>query len=457
MTLRDLIRENGAAPLWVLLVLLVTYMFSQVDRYLQAITAEDMQRDQGWGDSKGGGYQEDLLVGAVFTVVYLPSGIPAGFVADRFPAHKKWILACFFALWSGATLATGFTTQYWQVVLFRFVLAIGESACTPLAGSLISDHFSREARTTALGIYNWGIYTGYSLAYGAAQVLTADTSWRVVWYVFGFGGLAWSLLVLALPAPRQPLRQSNAHVQRARKSSSSGEGKDKATVGSILCYFVSTPSLVILLIASLIRNAGGYVWAYNAANFFDNVDGQSGKQQAVYMQWIPLIGGCFGALLGGFVSDRYVAKSEPWKRLLILVASNLVAAPFAFLALWLPAPFCYLMLIGSNVIGEMWVGICIALVIELVPGAMKTTALSIYFFWIGIGGFFPLLVTPLQTFFCGSASPSCDTGLQWALVVLFPGLYILSSLIFFTSMVFLRRDRERARKQHSIRLAANAI
>jgi len=452
-----LIRENGFAPLFVLLVLLVTYMFSQVDRYLQPITAKEMQKSQGWGDGKGGGYQEDLLVGAVFTVVYLPSGIPAGFLADRFPAHKKSILAFFFALWSAATLMTGFTSEYWQVVLCRFVLAIGESACTPIAGSLISEHFSREARTTALGIYNWGIYTGYSLAYGAAQVLTEQTSWRTVWWVFGGGGLCWTLLVLALPKPRIPPRKNSGHIQKRNKTSAEGAEAEKATVCSIITYFVSTPSLVILLMASLIRNAGGYVWAYNAADFFSNVDGQSGTQQAIYMQWIPLIGGCFGALLGGFVSDRYVAKSEPWKRLLILVASNLIAAPFAFLALWLPAPYCYLMLIGSNVIGEMWVGICIALVIELVPAAMKTTALSVYFFWIGIGGFFPLLVTPLQTFFCGSEPASCDKGLQWALVVLFPGLYVLSSLIFFTSMVFLRRDRDRARKQHSIRLAGNGF
>ena len=217
----------------------------------------------------------------------------------------------------------------------------------------------------------------------------------------------------------------------------------------------------------------GYVWAYNAATFFENVDDQSGDQQAVYMQWIPLIGGCFGALFGGFISDRFVKKSEPWKRLLILVASNVIAAPFAFFALVLPAPWCYLMLIGSNVIGEMWVGICIALVIELVPSAMKTTALSIYvkilrfvrillidsvasncaqFLWIGIGGFFPLLVTPIQTFFCGDEPASCNKGLQWALIILFPGLYLLSSLIFFVSLVFLKRDTERARRRRAIPL-----
>jgi len=260
--------------------------------------------------------------------------------------------------------------------------------------------------------------------------------------------MVWSALVLTIPTAHRP-RNNSVQAQRRK---SSGSDPKKATVCSIVKYFVSTPSLIILLIASLIRNAGGYVWAYNAATFFENVDDQSGDQQAVYMQWIPLIGGCFGALFGGFISDRFVKKSEPWKRLLILVASNVIAAPFAFFALVLPAPWCYLMLIGSNVIGEMWVGICIALVIELVPSAMKTTALSIYFLWIGIGGFFPLLVTPIQTFFCGDEPASCNKGLQWALIILFPGLYLLSSLIFFVSLVFLKRDTERARRRRAIPL-----
>lgn len=463
ITVWDLIASKQyRTSLYVLWVLLITYMFSQVDRYLQAISAANMQKDQGWGDGNGEGYQEDLLVGVVFTIVYLPTGIPMGFLADRYSLYKKYILAIAFGCWSGATLATGFSTKYWQVMLFRFILAIGESACTPIAGSIISEHFSREARTTALGIYNWGIYTGYSLAYGVANALTEETSWRTVWWTFGFAGCVWVIFVLLIPQPTRRRNSSISNSINQRKSSRSssdgghnGLNKTNATVCDIIKYFVTTPSLIILLTASLIRNAGGYVWAYNAKTFFSNVDHQSNIQQATYMQWIPLIGGCFGALLGGFISDRFVKKSEPWKRLLILVSSNLIAAPFAFLALWLPAPYCYLMLIPSNVIGEMWVGICIALVIELVPSNMKTTSLSIYFFWIGIGGFFPGLVTPIQTFFCGSSPHDCNNGLRWALIVLFPGLYVLSSLIFFASMIFLKRDRQKAKAAHSIKLANN--
>eukprot|EP01083_Nonionella_stella_P065815 172786_1 len=451
LTVFDLMRDvTNRSSLYVLFVLLITYMFNQLDRYLQPITAADMQTDQGWGDGNGEGHKEDILVGAVFTACYLPFGIPMGFLSDRFPSYKKYLLAMVFGIWSLATLLTGFTTSYYQVAIARIFLAIGEAGCTPIAGSIISDHFSHGARTTALGIYNWGIYTGYSLANGVANVLADETNWRLVWWVFGASGLVWTIFVLLIPKPTQPLMVPRA----SHKSSYDATDSRTNTLCQVVKYFATTPSLIILLTASLIRNAGGVVWAVTAKIFFENVDNESGTSQAMFMQWIPLIGGCFGALLGGFISDRFVARSQPSKRLLILVASNLIASPFAFLVLWLPPPYCYLMLIPLNVIGEMWISITISLVIDLVPNRIKTIGLSIYFSWIGIAGFFPLLVTPLQNLFCPHSNPSCSKGLQWALVVLFPGLYVLSSLIFFASMLFLKRDKKKAKMQyvHAIRL-----
>jgi len=197
----------------------------------------------------------------------------------------------------------------------------------------------------------------------------------------------------------------------------------------------STPNLIILLVGSCIRNGAGYVWAYNSKQFFQNVRNQSDDQQAEFMSWIPLIGGSLGAMFGGFIYDRIVSKSKKrWHRLLVLIFSNLLAAPFAFAALLIPAPYCYFMLIFSNIIGECWVGICLALIIELVPDRMKTTALSVYFFVIGLGGFLPALVTPVS---------NLVNSYQASLIILFPGFYVLSAIIFFIALLTIQRDESR--------------
>ena len=142
-----------------------------------------------------------------------------------------------------------------------------------------------------------------------------------------------------------------------------------------------------------------------------------------------------------YISDRYVRNAPSWRRIVILVASNLLAAPFAFLALLLDAPYGYLCLIPSNVIGEMWVGITLALVIEISPQSLKTTAVSIYFFFIGIAGFFPYLVVPVQ---------HIVHSYSLSLMILFPGLYVVSSALFLLTLFTIQRDVRKAQMESQV-------
>ena len=66
--------------------------------------------------------------------------------------------------------------------------------------------------------------------------------------------------------------------------------------------------------------------------------------------------------------------------------------------------------------GEMWVSVTLAVVVELVPSAVRATAVAFYFFIItNIGGNLPLLVPPLEK----------ATSLKVALYILYPGFYLL--------------------------------
>ena len=88
------------------------------------------------------------------------------------------------------------------------------------------------------------------------------------------------------------------------------------------------------------------------------------------------------------------------------------AAPFAAGALFLPYPWCFLTLIPSNVIGEMWVGVTTAIVVDLAPSKIRTAAVAVYLFIITlIGGNFNLLVSPLVDAFQNSFDKS--TSYRW--------------------------------------------
>ena len=74
-------------------------------------------------DYDGTGNQYQILAGPVFILVYTISGIPLGFCAGVF--HRRNLIVFCLLLWSAMTLLTGFATEYWHLVITRFILGIG--------------------------------------------------------------------------------------------------------------------------------------------------------------------------------------------------------------------------------------------------------------------------------------------------------------------------------------------
>ena len=53
-----------------------------------------------------------------------------------------------------------------------------------------------------------------------------------------------------------------------------------------------------------------------------------------------------------------------------------------------------------SVLGEMWIGITLAVLVEVVPTPLRTLGVAVYLFIISnIGGNMPLVVSPLQRLF----------------------------------------------------------
>lgn len=123
---------------------------------------------------------------------------------------------------------------------------------------------------------------------------------------------------------------------------------------------------------------------------------------------------------------------------------QVLAAPFAAAALFIPYyPWCFLMLIPSNVIGEMWIGVSLALVVDLVPRVIKTASVAIYLFVITvIGGNFNLVVDPINESLGGQY--------DWTLFITFPGLYLVSSALFLCTFFLLRFDLKRKQRREEM-------
>ena len=116
---------------------------------------------------------------------------------------------------------------------------------------------------------------------------------------------------------REPERKKNTLVDQA------GE-KKKLPFSKRVLLLLETfimPGMFVLCIAGGVRNAGGYVWAYNTELFFEDV-GYSKTHIQSFMSWIPLVAGSIGAVVGGIISDILVKGRGPYMRIWVLIASQ---------------------------------------------------------------------------------------------------------------------------------------
>ncbi|KAH9496640.1 hypothetical protein Btru_009912 [Bulinus truncatus] len=482
-------REIQAYNVYVLFLLLVAYLLNQLDRYMLAVTILPVSQEIKFGDQgclrnlsvktsssnvkcngtdhdrclaitdsenntlcnwdyNGQGWAYLILAGPVFILIYTFAGIFIGFAADHY--NRKLLLAFCLAFWSAMTLITGFVTEYWQLAVLRFGLGLGEAGCTPFATSLIADYFSQSLRGTAMGIYNFGIYFGYSLSFAVGNFITLANingqGWRWAFIIPGIPGIIVAALIAA--TVREPDR-SNRQAQRQQLEDSITTLQErlalmtlKVRLLTILKIFLR-PSLLLLCLAGSIRNAAGYVLAYNSQLYFE-ASNVSKEMVGSYMSWIPLVGGSIGALGGGFISDRVVKKWGLYARVSVLVASQLLAAPFAAGVLFLDAPYAFFSLVPAYIIGEMWISVALTVAVELIPSQIRTSSIAVYLFIItNIGGNLPLLVPPIAGSF-ESHGYSQLQALRGALYILYPGLFVLGGLIFLLTMFVIKNDQQRA-------------
>ncbi|KAK2143591.1 hypothetical protein LSH36_829g00010 [Paralvinella palmiformis] len=468
--------------IYVLFMLLMAYLLNQLDRYMLSIVTKPMAQEIHYGDQSclanmtqrhhavhcsnktteqdcasvpnntcewnynGQGLQYELLAGPLFIVIYTLAGIPLGLWADVY--NRKKLLGVAVVFWSVMTILMGLVNEYWQMAVLRFGLGIGEAGCTPFATSLIADYFATNHRALAIGLYNWGIYIGYSLSYAVGNfVVDANIlgqGWRWTYYISGIPGLLiGSLIFITVMEPERQVKRDTTDA--ADLQTLLGHRESEPTCcqkAKFVCKVFFKPSVMLLCLAGSVRNAAGYVWAYNTQVYYESI-GESRADIGRYMSWIPLAAGCVGVALGGFISDRVVKRVGPHARLGVLIISQIVAAPFVAGALFLSPPWAYISLIPGYVIGEMWIGITLAVLVEVVPTPLRTLGVAVYLFIISnIGGNMPLVVSPLQRLFVQKGITRVDA-LRDALYILYPGLYVLGAFLFLVTLLVLRRDMNR--------------
>lgn len=129
-----------------------------------------------------------VLISAFFWT-YTPGLILAGWLAERINAYRT--LAAGLALWSLATLFSGFAGSFLALLLLRLALGLGESVAFPCSSKLIAEHVPAHRLGAANGLIIVGLSLGPALGVFFGGNLMEAMGWRGVFILFGALSLLW--------------------------------------------------------------------------------------------------------------------------------------------------------------------------------------------------------------------------------------------------------------------------
>jgi MFS family permease len=404
---------------YVLVVMVGINFLNYMDRWVGAAASPLIQKEFHLSDTLVG------LLGSAFLFVYAFAALPFGYWADR--GVRKTVVGVGVAIWSVATLFTGFARNFVQLFLSRAVLGIGEASYYPAGTSLLSDYFPKEQRGRVMSIWGAGSALGIAIGFAGGGYIAEKFGWRNAFFFAAIPGILFALLAFGL---REPLRGS---------SESRGPALEKTHDASIRNFLalLRIPTLratifsQTLLFFVLASNA---FWLPLVLTRRFNLS----VSKADLMAGVVLVaGGLIGTLAGGWIGDRRAVKN-PAAHLQVGIAGFLLGAVFISIALVAPmnvgpVPVFVPAFFLAVVCLYLYSGPFTALSQSVVSPGLRASAVTMLLF---ISHVFGDSHSPFDVGFISDRVGS----LQVALLITSPTLLVLAALIGATGLRTVKRD-----------------
>ncbi len=396
-----------------------------VDRWLGSAVAPLIQAEFSLSDFQVG------LMGSAFTFVYAIGALPFGLWADR--GLRKTVIGTGVAIWSAATLLTGFTTNFAQLFVSRAILGVGEASYYPASTSLLADFFPQEVRGRAMSIWSAGSVFGIAVGFAGGGVFAAHYGWRPAFFVTAIPGLILAILAFRL---REPLRgAAEPSGPRLRQA------HDASIRNMLRLLRIKTLRDTILSQTALFFVLGAN--AFWLPTLLTRRFGMDVGEAGVVSGGVIVVGGLVGTLVGGWVAD-WRRKSSPSADLevsivgfaagSVLVGLALVASEVWFVPLFLLTVISVYLYTGPfTAIGQNVV------VPSLRGSAVTITLLIAHLF----GDAFASAIVGFLSDTFGS--------LQLALLLVSPGLLLLAAVLAALALGSIESDTLRMQREWSER------
>lgn len=431
-----------------LTLLALVYVFSFIDRNVIAIVIEPIKLEFGASDTVMG-----LLTGIAFALLYAMLGVPLGRMADRGANRRNMVAVCC-GLWSLATMACGMAHQFWQLLLARMTVAIGEAGGMAPSVSMVADLYPRERRSLAMSLFMMGPHLGLLVAMVLGGWLAQTYGWRVTFLAFGAPGL---LLAVLLRLTREPQRG-------AQDAPGTTDGPD-ASLWQQLGTLVAIRGFALLCLACGLAGMAGYGYGIWAPTFLLRSHGLGMAEAGLLFGIASGLSAAAGALFSGWYCDRLCRQDTRWQLGMPLLGV-LISIPMGIaFVLWpatgawqlgeLRVPHAMLFAAGFGFFNSWWPSLAYAATSHMLNAHQRALGAALLNLGITLlgAGFGPLLSGILSDAFTASMGPD---GLRYALASILCLLLVTALLLAIAIPHYQQRTRAMGDAQAAHRAASGA-
>ena len=407
---------------WVMLALLAfTYFLMHATRQVFNASLPDIKESlPGTSDAQWG------FTRTAFLFAYGLAVPLAGIAADLL--RRTWVVVVGAFLFSASVFGTGYVDGFvGMLVMYGLMNGIGQCMIPASASSLIAQ-YHQKTRSTALSIYQTGLYFGIILSSALAGWFgsIASDGWRWAFWGFGAVGIVWTVALCFFLRDTPPLVRSGGAPSEERASF-----KDAALA------MVSKPSAVLLTFAF-----GMLVFGSNCFRTFLPLFMRQGTElggfalspaSAALHSVVWFYAGSFiGIGAGARMSDR-LAHRFPAIRINMMIAGLALSAPTMAAMVYMPTlPLCCFMTFLFGLGGGLFDCSLYSGLFEVVAPRYRAAAMGVYLcgaFLIG----------------CPATAVLGYVGQHFSYqhgIAMFGGTYALGAVaVLVARMFFFRRDR----------------
>jgi MFS transporter, Spinster family, sphingosine-1-phosphate transporter len=349
-------------PALILALLTTLNLINYLDRFLVMAVGPRIQESLHLGDAQIGWVESAFMLG-----YFLTSPI-FGWLGDRYP--RKGLIAGGVAIWSIATIASGFSTSFAMMIATRVAVGIGEASYATLAPTIIDEIADAKNKNRWLSIFYVAIPVGSALGFLLGGHLEDLYGWRAAFRIAGGPGIVLALVTVFIAEPRAGKRPReegggfSAYLDLARIP---------AYRTSVLGYVAQTFAL------------GGFT-AWAAPFLYRKLCLELAVANFRF-GLITVITGLAGTALGGFLADRWPGKDRVQAGLHVCAWSSIVAAPVALAAVFAGSAAAFL---AALAICELAIFASVApinaAVMRTVPTHLRARAMAASIFAIHLFG-----------------------------------------------------------------------